>query len=459
MDQVRRLRGLVPRGDSFSGTLTIVAGAGAAQIITVISIPILTRLYSPADYGVLSVATSILFVLISVTCLRYEFAIPLPEDDVEAANVVALALTANVAMSVFAGVLAWLLGPWLAAIFGLSPLGPFLILLAVAQFGGGVTSIFINWALRTRDFSAVAVNRLTQSVAMVAVQIVLGLARLAAQGLFLGAVIGSVAGSTRLARGAWRSQAQAFRAVSVSAMLAAAKRYRRFPIFSSWSALLGALGVRAPLLLLVAFYGIEVGGQYALAERVLYLPLTLVAGAVGQVFVADAARLVREDPDALPQLFRRTTWSLARLALVPAILIAILAPLTTGLIFGEEWRDAGLYVAILVPMFAVTFVATSTGNVLYIVERQGLHLIREILRLGLLAGSVLLAAALHLDSLGTIGVISLFGCGAYILYGLLSWRAIIAYHAESHAPDATSTAATADRADRTDTADPPGVGW
>jgi O-antigen/teichoic acid export membrane protein len=430
--------------------MTLVAGTGAAQVIVIVSAPVLTRLYSPSEYGILSVATSILFVLITVTCLRYEFAVPLPEDDVEAANLLALSLAANLGMSVAAGVVLWLLGPWLAELFGLSALGPFVVLLAVAQFGGGISSAFTNWALRAKDFSAIAVNRLTQSGTLVAVQIGLGIAGLGAHGLFLGAVAGSVAGSTRIAQTAWRREASVFRRVTRAGVLVAAKRYRRFPIFSSGSAVLGALGVRAPLLLLVVFYGADVGGQYALAERLLYLPLTLVAGAVGQVFVAEAARLAREEPEGLAALFRRTTWSLARIAIGPAILVAIAAPFLTALIFGKDWQEAGLYTAVLVPMFYVTFVATSTGNVLYVVQRQGLHLAREILRLGLLGGSVLAAVALHLSPLGAVAVISGAGCVTYVLYGLLSWRAILAFHSDLRTPLAGPEEIMADA---------PDVGW
>ncbi|HEY0444515.1 MAG TPA: oligosaccharide flippase family protein [Candidatus Limnocylindrales bacterium] len=427
MTLIGRLRGAMPRGDAFRGAATIVAGTGAAQAIVVVTTPVLTRLYSPADYGILGVATSILFVLISVTCLRYDFAIPLPERDIDAANVLALSLVLNIATSAVVAVALLLAGTWLGGALGLSALGPLAALLAVAQLGGGVTSAFVNWALRSKDFRAIAVNRLTQSVALVSVQVGLGAAGLAAPGLFLGAVAGSVAGSTRLALTAWRRESALFRGVSVAGMVSAASRYRRFPIFSSGSAVLGALGVRAPLLLLVAVHGASVGGQYALAERVLYLPLTLVAGAVGQVFVADAARAARDEPDALVRLFRRTTRSLALMAIGPAIVIAVTAPFLTSLVFGAEWGDAGIYVAVLVPMFFVTFVSTATGNILYIVERQGLHLVREIVRLGLLAGSILVAARFGLPPIGTLIVLSVAGCVTYVLYWLLSWRAVLAF--------------------------------
>jgi O-antigen/teichoic acid export membrane protein len=423
---IERLRHRFERNEFLRAALTIVAGTGAAQLIVVLSSPILTRLYSPSDYGIYSVATSIL-VLSAVTCLRYEFAIPLPKDDVTAANLLGLSLLANVGMSLATAIVLLLVGPWLLGLFGASSLNQYVLLLAVAQFGGGVVSAFINWAVRTKNYSEIGVNRLTQSVALVGVQVSLGVLGSGAIGLLVGAVSGSLAGSTRLAQAAWRTHAVAFRQISRAGMLFVANRYRRFPIFSSGSALLANLGVRAPFLLLVAYFGTEIGGQYALAERVLYLPLTLVAGSVGQVFIAEGAVLARERPDELMRLFRRTTLSLALAAIGPAVAIAVAVPSLAGLVFGERWGAAGLLVAVLVPMFYVAFVMTSTGDVLYIVERQALHLVREILRFALLSGSLLLAAALHLSPLGAVGMLSAAGCLTYLLYGLISWYAI-AHH-------------------------------
>lgn len=411
--------------------MTIVAGTGVAQLITIVFSPVLTRVYSPSDYGIYSVAVSIL-ILSVVTCLRYEYAIPLPKDDVAAANLLGLSLLANLGMSAATGVFLLLFGPWLLGLFGASVLGPYIVLLALAQAATGFVSAFTNWAIRTKDFSAIAVNRLYQSGAGVGVQVGLGLGGFGAPGLLLGAVAGSLAGSVRLAQAAWRTHADAFRCVTWGGVRAAAVRYRRFPILSSWSALLGQLGLRAPFLLLVAFFGIEVGGQYALAERLCYLPLTLVAGSVGQVFISEGARLVREQPRELHRLFGRTTWNLARVAIGPAIAIAVAAPLLTGIVFGHQWQEAGLFVAVLVPMFYLAFVLTSTGDILYVLERQGLHLVREIIRISFLGGSVIVAGVLHASPLGAVAALSAAGCVTYVLYGLISWRAIDTHRPRPH---------------------------
>jgi O-antigen/teichoic acid export membrane protein len=420
----RRFR---PRGEFTRGTLTIVGGTGAAQALSIVVAPVLTRLFSPSDYGVYSVATSFLAVFVSISCLRYEFAIPLPEDDVAAANVLGLSTIVNLGMSVAVGIILSLFGSSLLDVFGAASLSPYIMLLVLAQFGGGLTSALINWAIRTKDFAEIAVNRLSQGIALSGVQVALGVVGFGAPGLVIGAVAGNLAGSVRLGQAAWRSNAAALRQITWAGMAAAANRYRRFPIFSSGSALLGSFGIRAPFLLLVALFGTVVGGQYALAERLCYLPLTLVAGAVGQVYIAESARLAREQPGDLAGLFVRTTRTLAMVAIVPAILIAILAPLLAGLVFGARWTEAGMFVAILVPMFYVAFVATSTGDILYVLERQGLHLVREVLRLGFLGGSVLIAAAIHLSPEGAVAVLSAAGSLTYLLYVVISWRAIVTY--------------------------------
>ena len=431
MRSVARLRALLPRSELFRATMTIVAGTGAAQLLVIAASPILTRLYSPSDYGIYSVAVSIL-ILSVVTCLRYEFAIPLPKDDVAAANVLALSLLANIGMSSATAAMLLLFGPQLLALFDASVLSPYIGLLALAQFGTGLVSSFTNWAIRTKTFSEIALNRVYQSGALVGVQVGLGTIGFGAPGLVIGTVAGSIAGSARLARVAWRTHAAKFRRVSRAGILLVAKRYRRFPIFSSWSALLGQLGLRAPFLLLVVFYGADVGGQYALAERLLYLPLTLVAASVGQVFIAEGARLAHEQPVELRSLFRRTTANLARVAIGPAIIIAVAAPFLTGPVFGAEWEQAGTFVAVMVPMFYFSFVLTSTGDVLYVLERQGLHLVREILRITLLGGSVLLAGMMHLAPIGAVVALSAAGCLTYVLYGVISWRAIVTYRPHPH---------------------------
>jgi len=318
-----------------------------------------------------------------------------------------------------------LIGPWLMERLGAPGLAAYVLLLPVAQFGAGLGAAFTGWALRVQSFSAIAATRVTQGVGLVGVQLGLGALGAGVPGLLVGDVIGRSLGSMRLARSAWRSDAALFRQVSRAGIAAVARRYRRFPLVTTWSAFLAALGQQAPLLLMVGFYGPVSGGEYALAARIGALPLALVAAAVSQVFVAEAARLIRGHPARLRGLFGRTTWGLAAVALGPAILAIIVAPLLAGPVFGSAWAPVGTFIAILGPSFYLEFVISATGDVLFVLERQGLHLVRELLRVSLIGGAIPLAAALGLSATGAIAMLSVGRCLTYLAYGLVSWHAVV----------------------------------
>ena len=138
MTVVRLLKRLAPKSELRRGVAVLVGGTTISQSIIVVTSPVLTRLYAPSEVGVYSVAISILSILIVVSCLRYELAIPLPENDVAAANVLALSLVTMLGTSLMAGVALWIAGPPLLAFFGASILGPYIPLFTLGQLGGGV---------------------------------------------------------------------------------------------------------------------------------------------------------------------------------------------------------------------------------------------------------------------------------------------------------------------------------
>src|SRR6266545_4193049 len=249
---VRWLRGFLPKGELTRGVLVLVLGTVLAQGILVVSSPILTRLYSPSDLGVLSVVTSILSVLLTISCLSYESAIPLPEDHTEGANVLVLCLIVNVVVSLLAGVILWVAGPTIVTLLGAAVLGPFIVLTALDQLAGGVAVAFNGWAIRRRTFTLLAATNVAQSGTQGASQITLGLLGTGSVGLIVGDVISRSAAAIALAAAAWRADASVFRAVTKAGIISGAKRYRRFPLLSSGSALLNTLGLQAPLLLLIA---------------------------------------------------------------------------------------------------------------------------------------------------------------------------------------------------------------
>ena len=84
---------LFARRSGFLGnTLKLVAGAGIGQALTLIISPILTRLYTPSEFGVYTFFISIVGGAALVATLRYEMAIILQKDEKQAINMASLSL-------------------------------------------------------------------------------------------------------------------------------------------------------------------------------------------------------------------------------------------------------------------------------------------------------------------------------------------------------------------------------
>jgi O-antigen/teichoic acid export membrane protein len=402
----------------------LASGAALGQAITVLVSPILTRLYSPEDFGFFGVYASMLGIVTVVASLRYEYAIPLPEDDATAANILALCFMLLFTMAT----LSWLaiqgLGSQIVTWANVPGLKPYLWLIPLGMLGAGTYQLLNYWAVRKRDFSRIARTRISRGVARAALQVGVGFAHPGPLGLLLGQFAGETAGSASLGLAAWTKDRASFKALSLEGIRKAGARYRRFPLFSSWADLFNALGLQVPQILFAAFYGAEVAGWFALGQRVIAAPLNLVGDSVAQVYFGEAARLLRDDPKSMRLLYLKLTGRLAVLGGLPVAAIGVLAPSFFTIVFGPGWEVAGRYVQIMGLMFAVRFAIVPLCHTLNILERQDLYLLWDGTRLALVVGSLLAGKATGFSHIASIVAYSLAMLAAYIFLWLITWHAL-----------------------------------
>lgn len=388
----------------------LTSGIIAGQAIVVLASPILTRLYTPEEYGVLGVYAAILSIVTVVASLRYQLAIPLPRSDGSAANILALSLICIAGITACTGLLVFLFGDFIILWTNTPVLEPYLWLLPMGVALGGSYQAFNYWAVRKRAFSRIARTRFQQSGGMVATQISLGLAQMGSVGLILGQVLGQTAGLTSLVYGALREDRAALERIRSLRIRWAARRYRYFPIYSTWSALVDKAGSQLPLVLFAALFSPAVAGLYFLAHRVLKIPVSLLGQAIGQVFYSSAAEAQREK--RLDIISSRIFSGLVRIGLGPMVLVAINAPELFAFLFGAEWREAGVYVQWMTPWLVMVFVASPLSNLVSVMERQAQGLIFQLSLFVLRSTAIVIGA--HLGG-------ALLAIALYSITGFLVW--------------------------------------
>lgn len=362
-----RLRALAGHG-FIRSVAVLIGGTALAQALSVLVLPLLTRLYTPDDFSVLAVFMSILGILSVIACMRLEVAIPLPERDEDAANLLALSLAFAAILSLITALTIALFEDHVIALIKQPKLRPYLWMVPLGMWAGGTYTGVQYWATRKQNFSRLARTRIVQSVGGAVTQTGLGWAGHAPFGLLLGQLINNGAGLIDLGRDAWRTDRQALRAVRLSRMYRALSEHRRFPTYSVLDGLTNAIGIQGPIIIIAAAAVGPEAGYVSLATRVMAIPMGLVGGAVAQVYLSRAPAELRAG--TLGPFTIEILGGLIRAGVGPLLFAGLVARPVFALIFGSEWERAGELVAWMTPWFLLQFLASPVSVVMYVTERQ-----------------------------------------------------------------------------------------
>lgn len=418
------LAALFPRSGFARNVMMMSSATAAGQAIAILAAPVLTRLYSPEDFGVLGVYAAILGIVSVVASLRYEQAVPIPRRAGMAANVLVLALSIVVATSLVSVAAVFMFGSGLAEWANIADQSYVLYLVPLGVLLTGFYQVLNNWAVRQRSFSRIARTTLLQGGSSTATQVGLGVLGSGPGGLVAGQILGRSAGITSLARLVLSDPSRPLRLVSRRGMLRVARRYRRFPQLFTWSALLNSVGLMGPAIVLAGFYGAAVVGWFGLVQRLLGAPTALLGRSVTNVYFSESARLARDAPAGLSSLFTRVLRKLVLVGAVTIIPAGLVSPYVFPFVFGADWATAGRYALVLSPMIFMQFLSSPFGVTLAVLERQDLAILREVIRILLLGAALLIARANAFPAEWAIVALSVAGTATYSAHLYISWVAI-----------------------------------
>lgn len=341
-----------------------------AQAISFVAIPIITRLYTPDQYGVFSVYFSVTMILYPASTLQYHSAIMLPKKDEDAVNLFALCVLA-VALLSLTLVPGLLLTGQSVGLIDLHGTHKLMWLIPIGVFIQGVGEAVDFWSLRKQSYNGIALSRIGAAVTDRSIGVASeSLFQLGALGLVLGRLVGPLVMTVVLISASIRPAVkQMRRALSISEMKRLAIRYKRFPVFSSWAALLQTSANQAPVLLLALMFSPAVAGLYGLAVRVVRLPAMLLADAVGRAYFQRASERVAHGL-AIGRETVEMFSIMLYLGLFPTLILAYFGGTFFSLVFGTQWLESGVYVQILVVVFLGLFVNRAIAVLFDVFEKQ-----------------------------------------------------------------------------------------
>lgn len=337
-------------------SLILITGTVVAQFIPILLQPFLRRIYTPEDFGVFAVYTSLLGIVVSVSTLRYESTVMLPRKDEDAANLVIISWGISFLMAVLTSLLFFFFGEHLLACFELNSHALWLFYFLPASIFFYSCYQSVNYYLiRKKAFKVSSINKVVRRGGEGIVQMSMGV-NFRSVGLIFGAIIGDlmnfISGFFQLRRNGFQ-----FEWVKKAKMVALLKRYKDFPIYNTLPALLNSMSLSLPVLMVNNFYGEKITGYLDLSRMVLALPLALVSVSVSQVLFQYLSERIRERKSIFGQI-KKTAKFLGVIAVTMVLAGYFLSVPVFKLVFGDEWMLSGVMSQILVASYALKFLVS-----------------------------------------------------------------------------------------------------
>lgn len=363
---------LEAQGGFLKAVSILVGGTAFAQVIGFVSLPILTRLYSPKEYSVLGIYIAIVSILAVVSSLRLEIAIPIPEKNEDAKALVLMSLSINLIFTTLLYILLAIIYPYIKIFSIVQQLSIWIWLIPLGSLLSGIYSVLQYWAVRRKRFKEITQTIITQSIFGNGTSLMLGLIGVNSIGLILGQMASFTGGLIRLTHSAYKD----LRNQKSASFKLIFTKYKDFPKFSTIEALANTSAIQLPLIIIASFViGPEVG-YLMLSMKILGIPMGLIGSSMSQVYLSHAPKYYEKGE--IYQYTIEITKRIFILSVIPFLFIAILSPYFSETIFGSEWKKIGYYISLMVPWYFMQILSSPISMSLHIIGEQKVALFIQI---------------------------------------------------------------------------------
>lgn len=364
------------RSDFFNSVLVVMSGTAISQLIAMAVMPFLSRNYTPSDFGFLTAFISVFSIIGTFINGKYERVILLARNNQELNNSSILCFLSSVLVSVTTLIVVFLGQNVFLDYYTINQdFYNWFYLLPVILFIYGFNVTILSYLNYKQDYKTISISRVVKTLTSTIFS-VLGIYFMKNfGGLILGELIGYVISTLILGKktvGIYN-----FSSYSFSEVKKLAAKYKTFPIYNIPSDLFNAISSQMPSFFLIAFFGANITGQYALMKKIIDAPISLFSSSILEVFRQKAAEQYTKY-GSCKDLFIKTAKSLAIMSGPPFLVLFIFGPQLFSFFFGKEWYIAGVYARIFSIFYFFKFISSPLSYMFYIAGKSkfdfGLHL-------------------------------------------------------------------------------------
>tara|TARA_R110001592_G_C13189189_1_gene752153 strand:+ start:4331 stop:5632 length:1302 start_codon:yes stop_codon:yes gene_type:complete len=360
------------KSDFSKNVFTLVTGTAIAQIIPLLVAPILSRIYTPQEFGRLALYMSIVQILGAIANGRYELAIVLPKEKKKGVQLTILSISISIIVSIIVLFVVLLFSNTIANALGDPKLDKWLFLVPISVLMIGCFNALNYFNTREKAFKNIAKANIFKSLGGSITQLSLGLLKLTGEGLIVGQAFSHFFGNIKMGK-TFLNNKEIIKSTTTKDLIKLAKRYVDFPKFSMFGIFLNTASINVTNLFISSIYNLTNLGFFSIAYRYLGLPSALMGNAISQVYMQNLTSALIDKKDIF-QIFKKTLYKVFIISCLFLLFGVLFVKPIFVLYLGKDWFEAGVYAQILVPLFAVRFIVSCLSITLIVLEKQRVEL-------------------------------------------------------------------------------------
>lgn len=425
---------LVWAGEYVRNISKLMLGIFNAQAITYASMPIITRLFTPEEFGVLGLFTALTAILIPGSALTYPKSIILIPMISHKLIMAKICILIGLLIALLSSLLCYF---YIKILDNLSiNTGVFLACIFLTLFSASIYQVSQSLLQSYSRYSILASSTIKQSLTINTLKVLAGMGGAGSASLViitsLGYIFHLIYQIFSLRKNVFNyfdfvisNKNFYYTSYQKKRSYVILRKYKDFPIFRAPAIMINATSRNAPMICIAALNDPAIVGYYLLALKMVNTPINLVSRAVSDVLYPALAKNKCSKNKLRTLVIKNTSW-LILLSIIPYSILGMVSPGLFGYVFGENWVIAGQFSRWLCIWMFFSFISRPAGVLIPVIGLQKWLLKFEIASSAIKIGILSVALILYKDALMAVAAASIAAACTYVylIYYVLTKTAV-----------------------------------
>lgn len=401
--------------DSLKNVVKISGGTIVGQIVSIVTLPIITRIYGAGIMGIWATILSVAMILQAVSDLGMTSSLMLEEDD-DGITCYKVITSISFFISIIAAMIIY---PFFVIVRGYSAIESAIYTLMAIIYAFTVKQVNTSYTLlnRNKKYNVLMKNPIINYSSVAVFSILFWKLGMIRYGYFFAVIAGQFFTLINMRR----VLPKVFLDYNIKDYVTQFKKYKDLFIYQTPNNLMLQMRDQLPNLLIGSFFGDTMLGYYSVSVRILNMPVTFIGQAIGKVFYQTISEYNRKGKKIHSFVQRNFSRAILFCSL-PVICLFSGGDIVAVVFFGADYILAGQMLRIVVFKTVLTFISTCMQGLEIILRKQRYAFITTCTQMITSSLAVAIGALLTDNIFVTIAIMTVF----YILVQLVYYSKLFA---------------------------------